>query len=269
MTTRCPPIDEREKVTEAKAKNLAFLAGRPGARADAPTVVFLHGSGQAGAFWQRQLEDLGASANTVAVDLPGHGRSDPPALESVAAYAAAVAAFIRECGFARPIPCGLSLGGAIVLQLLLDHPQTLAGGILIGTGARLRVRPEIFDLIAQDYPGFTAASGRMAASPVTPVRRLAPVEALTAACPPAVTAADFRACDRFDVMDRLVEISRPVLVICGADDKLTPVKYGDYLVGHIKGARRCIVPRAGHLAPVEQPAAVNAAIRDFIEQTFG
>ncbi len=268
MTTRCPPIDEREKVIEAKAKNLAFLAGRPGARADAPTVVFLHGSGQAGAFWQRQLEDLGASANTVAVDLPGHGRSDPPALESVAAYAAAVAAFIRECGFARPIPCGLSLGGAIALQMLLDYPQALAGGILIGTGARLRVHPEIFDLMARDYPGFAALTGPLAASPATPAAALAPVEALTAACPPEVTAADYRACDRFDVMGRLAEINLPVLVICGAEDKLTPVKYSDYLVEQIGGARRCIVPRAGHLAPLEQPEAVNAAIREFVEQTF-
>ncbi|MDJ0803213.1 MAG: alpha/beta fold hydrolase [Desulfobacterales bacterium] len=253
---------------EAKAKGMAFLVGRPEARADAPTVVFVHGSGLAGEFWRRQLEDLSASLNTVAVDLPGHGRSDPPSLDSVAAYAAAVTAFIRERGFTRPIPCGLSLGGAIALQMLIDHPQTLAGGILIGTGARLRVQPEIFDLIAQDYPGFVALTARVAASPATPPARLAPVEALTAVCPPAVTAADYRACDRFDVMDRLTEINLPVLVICGADDKLTPVKYSDYLVGQIDGARRCIVPRAGHLAPVEQPAAVNAAIREFIRRTI-
>ena len=249
---------------EAKANGVTFLAGRPVARPDAPTVVFLHGSGLAAAFWQRQLDDLSARMNTVAVDLPGHGRSDPPALESVPQYAAAVMAFIRACGFARPIPCGLSLGGAIALQMLLDFPAELAGGILIGTGARLRVRPEIFDRINQDYPGFVALSGSVAASPATPAGTLASVEALTAACPPAVTAADYRACDRFDVMDRLAEIDRPVLVICGADDQLTPVKYSDYLVRHIDRAQRCIVPRAGHLVPVEQPAAVNDAIRRFV-----
>ncbi len=253
---------------EIKAKGVAFLTGRRAGGAVAPTVVFLHGSGLAGAFWQRQLDDLSASMKTVAPDLPGHGRSDPPALDSVPEYAAAVMAFIRERGFARPIPCGLSLGGAIALQMLLDYPQALAGGILIGTGARLRVRPEIFDLIAQDYPGFAALTGPLAASPASPAAALAPVEALTAACPPEVTAADYRACDRFDVMDRLAEINRPVLVICGAEDKLTPVKYSDYLVERIGGARRCIVPRAGHLAPLEQPAAVNAAIREFVEQTF-
>jgi pimeloyl-ACP methyl ester carboxylesterase len=248
----------------AKTNGMAFMAGPPPCRPGAPTILFLHGSGLAGTFWQPQIEGLAADMNTVAIDLPGHGRSDLPALASVPAYAAAVMAFIRACAFIHPIPCGLSLGGAIALQMLLDYPGELAGGILIGTGARLRVRPEIFDLIAGDYPGFVAATDAMAASPETPAKTLAPVRAIMAACPPAVTATDFRACDRFDVMDRLAEIRLPVLAMGGADDLLTPVKYIDYLSRHIPGAQQVVIPGGGHLVPREQPAAVNRAIRCFV-----
>ena len=153
--------------------------------------------------------------------------------------------------------------------MLLDDPEPLAGGILVGTGARLRVRPEIFDLIAGDYPGFVAATGSLAASSRTPASALTRVLELTAACPPAVTMSDYRACDRFDVMARLTEIHLPVLVICGADDRLTPLKYSDYLTQHIADARQAVIPRAGHLAPIEQPVAVNTAIRRFIAHISG
>ena len=260
---------DRRQLIPGRKNGIAFIRGRRKHRPDWPTVLFLHGSGLAGAFWRRQTDDLADRMNTVAIDLPGHGQSDAAALDSVPAYAAAVLAFVHACGFSRPIPCGLSLGGAIALQMLLDAPQALAGGILIGTGARLRVRPKIFDLIADDYPGFAASTGDMAASPRTPAEALTGVEELTAACPPEVTMSDYRACDRFDVMARLPEIRLPVLVICGADDLLTPVKYSRHLTAHIAGARQTIIPRAGHLAPVEQPAAVNEAIRRFITRTIG
>ncbi len=252
----------------AKENGIAFIASPPPDRPDAPSIIFLHGSGLAGAFWRHQLNDLSHDMNALAIDLPGHGQSDAPALDSVPAYAAAVMAFVRSCGLLRAVPCGLSLGGAIALQMLLDYPAELAGGILIGTGARLRVRPDIFDLIAADYPAFVAATGSLAAAPGTTAGLLDPVRKLMAACPPTVTAADFRACDRFDVMDRLPEIDLPVLIICGADDNLTPVKYSAYLARHINRAQQCIVPRAGHLVPVEQPAAVNSAIRRFVTRHF-
>ena len=88
----------------------------------------------------------------------------------------------------------------------------------------------------------------------------------TASCAPAVTAGDFRACDQFDVMDRLGRIDTPVLVLCGADDRLTPPKYSAYLENHIRGSRRVIIPDAGHLVPIEQPVAVNRELTAFISQ---
>ena len=145
------------------------------------------------------------------------------------------------------------------------RPRVLDGHV--GPGYAVATQ-EIFDLIARDYAGFVAATGPLAASPHTLAGVLEPVQKLMTACPPTTVAADYRACDRFDVMDRLAEVDLPVLVIGGADDGLPPVKYADHLVRHIRRAQRCIIPRAGHLAPVEQPAAVNDAIRRFVTRHF-
>ena len=65
---------------ERKQNGIAFLTGRWPLDPDRPTLVFIHGSGQQGSFWQAQVEGLAVAANTIAVDLPGHGNS--PAMGS-------------------------------------------------------------------------------------------------------------------------------------------------------------------------------------------
>ncbi len=70
-------------------------------------------------------------------------------------------------------------------------------------------------------------------------------------------------------MGRLAEIKRPVLIINGSDDPLTPPKYSDYLQQHITNAHRLSVPDAGHMVPVEQPEVVNEGIAAFVQDTFG
>jgi len=79
-----------------------------------------------------------------------------------------------------------------------------------------------------------------------------------------VTLGDFLACDRFDAMTRLAAIRTPTLVVVGRDDRLTPPKYGRFLADGIPGGRLVEVEAAGHFPQLEQPAAVNAALRGFL-----
>ena len=231
---------------------------------DLPTLLFVHGSGGSSRLWEQQLAAFGGAANTVALDLPGHGRSGGAGRSRVEDYAADVMAFTAAIQAPRPIPCGLSIGGAIVLQMLLDHADAVVAGGLINTGARLRVLPEIFDTIENDYAGFLDLLGVMGASPKTDTSLLVPLMEDTRTCPPEVTSGDFRACDRFDVMARLSDIQVPVLVVSSADDRLTPPKYADFLEKNTPGAIRAHIPDAGHLAPLEQPARLNAALSAFL-----
>lgn len=244
-----------------------FFSGAWPLADDLPTIVFIHGSGGSAALWHQQVNAFDGIANTVALDLPGHGRSTSPGCTLVADYTQAVAAFIRRLDTPRPIPCGLSIGGAIVLQLLLDAPETTVAGILVNTGARLRVMPAIFELIGTDYSAFVELVKTMGAAEATDPACLAQLLADTLECPPSVTAGDFKACDEFDVMGRLSEIRKPVLVLSADDDRLTPPKYADFLEAGIAGAQSARIAAAGHLSPLEQPNAVNTAIRDFLMVT--
>jgi pimeloyl-ACP methyl ester carboxylesterase len=243
---------------------IAFAAGSWPLRPQRPTIVFIHGSGGNHSLWHGQVDAFAGTANTLALDLPGHGASRGPGCERVADYARKVAGLLVGLPVPRPVPCGLSLGGAIALRLLIDRPVPLAGAVLMATGARLRVLPEIIRTIEARYAAFVDTLGGYGASPRTDPACLAPVLRALAACPPAVTAGDFRACDRFDVMDRLDRIQVPVLIVSGEDDQLTPPKYGDYLEQHIAGSRRVRIAEAGHLVPVEKTDAVNRALEDFV-----
>ncbi len=244
---------------------ISFTTGNWPLRSERPTLLFIHGSGESSILWDAQVGALADQFNTVAIDLPGHGASDGPGMDSVENYTRAVVAFMERGAIPSPVPCGLSIGGAIVQQMLLDYPNRMEAGILVSTGARLKVMPQIFEAIEKDYGQFLAMSRMLAASEKSAADLLDPLMRDTARCSPRVTVGDFRACDHFDVMSRLAEITLPVLIISADDDKLTPPKYSDFLEKNISGAVRCRIEGAGHVVPVEKPEEVNAAITGFLK----
>jgi len=175
--------------------------------------------------------------------------------------------FIRAIEAPRPIPCGLSLGGAITQQLLLDSPDLFRAGILIGCGAKLRVAPEIFDAIKKGTKSFAEMMVKLAASKATDPDRVNRFKDDLARCQSEVLIQDFRACDRFDVMQRVGSITSPVLVVSAEDDQITPPKYGDFMEASIAQANRVHIMEAGHIVPMEKPEAVNSAIIDFLDRS--
>jgi pimeloyl-ACP methyl ester carboxylesterase len=243
----------------------AFTCGRWPLDPGRATLIFIHGNGQSSRLWHAQVEGLRDRGNTVALDLPGHGRSGGAARRRVEDYAAGVIDFITAIAVPSPIPCGLSLGGAITQQLLLDHPACVRAGIIISSGARLRVLPSLFEMIAAGMPAYVEAIGRLGFSEKTPpsVKRPLLEDSLNAR--PEVVQGDFHACDGFDAMQRLGAIRAPVLVISAEDDQLTPPRYGEFLERHIPNAVRAHILDAGHFVPIEKPSEVNAAIIRFLE----
>jgi len=248
-----------------KTNGIGFTTAKWPLDPDRATLVFIHGSGGTGAFWQAQIEGLAHTANTITVDLPGHGTSDGAALDQIEDLARALAGLVGDIEAPQPIPCGLSLGGAIAQQLMLDTPEIFKAGILISTGSRLRVAPEIFDAIEKDVNGYLNMMAKLAVSKATDPERVKRFREDTASCRPEVLLADFRACDRFDVMERITSIAAPVLVVTAEDDQVTPPKYGDFLEDALPNASRTHIQNAGHIVPLEQPEQVNRAIMEFIE----
>ncbi|MBE9505001.1 MAG: alpha/beta hydrolase [Proteobacteria bacterium] len=231
-----------------------------------PTLVFIHGSGLTSIFWKSQVEALTEFANTVAIDLPGHGTSKGFGKDNITDYAQSVMEFIDQIEAPQPIPCGLSLGGAITQQLLLDYKEPFPAGILINTGARLRVNPVILETIEKNYDGFIDMTCTFAISGKSDTGKLRPEIEACMIREAEVTLGDFRACDAFDVMEKLSLIEVPVLVLTASDDNLTPVKYGNYLGENIRNAQMANIEDAGHMSPLEKPDEVNKVISDFLQQ---
>jgi pimeloyl-ACP methyl ester carboxylesterase len=250
---------------EREISGVGFIAGRWPLDQGKSTVVFIHGSGGSGHFWKAQVEGLTERVNTVALDLPGHGRSGKDGKDSIADYSLAVAEFADALEASKAILCGWSLGGAIVQQLLLDFAERFEAGILIGTGARLKVSPAIFEAIENDYPSFVEMLGKLASSGNTNTGVVESFQDDLTRCKPGVTYGDFQACNLFSVVERLNEISVPVLVISAEEDNLTSPKYARFLEDGIPNAVRKHIHAAGHIAPMEKPQEVNQAIIEFLD----
>ncbi len=244
---------------------IAFTCGHWPLDRKCSSLIFIHGAGESSLLWEAQVEGLKARANTVALDLPGRGASGGSARRRIEDYAAAVADFLAGLEAPAPIPCGLSMGGAIAQQLLLDYADRFSAGVIVSSGARLRVLPSLFDLIDTNMPGYVEMVDRLGFSPKTAADLKRPFLEDSLKAHPEVAHGDFEACDRFDVIGRLEQISVPVLVISAEDDQLTPPKYAEFLAQRIAAATLAHIPEAGHFVPIEKPLEVNAAICRFLD----
>ena len=113
-------------------------------------ILFLHGSGCTSEIWRRQKQYLQTSMEVVLIDLPGHGKSPGDGCDSVEQYGDAIYNAMAGLGPVRYYVAGHSLGGAIAMSLALFHPDALKGIILIGTGAKLKVLPRIFEGVLKE-----------------------------------------------------------------------------------------------------------------------
>jgi pimeloyl-ACP methyl ester carboxylesterase len=214
--------------------------------------------------WLPQLLGLGDVARLLAVDLPGHGATAGAGCAAIADYVAWVVGFLDAHGLDRVVLGGHSMGGAVAQAMALGHPGRVEALALVGTGARLRVQPRILELFRDQPLEGAGLVGRLAYSPVTAAQAVVEAQRALGATLPAVVLGDFLACDGFDVMETVAAVRVPTLVLVGRDDRLTPPKYADFLARRIPGARLVEIDAAGHFPQLEQPAAVNAALRAFL-----
>ncbi len=237
-----------------------YFAVRENKNSSHAPFIFIHGAGDSHLVWNGQLAASARIADSFALDLPGHGRSTDSGRATILEYAIAVREFLDGLEIERASLIGHSMGGAIAQTVALEFPERVAGLALVGTGAKLRVAPQFLQGIQNDFENTARllvenyfAPGAALSFKEKSLRQLL-------ATGSAVTYNDFAACDAFDVRERVSLINAPTLVVCGRDDKMTPLKSSEYLAQHVPHARLAIIENAGHMVMLEQAGEFTAMV---------
>ncbi|MCX8111454.1 MAG: alpha/beta hydrolase [Syntrophorhabdaceae bacterium] len=229
-------------------------------------IIFIHGAGLNNRIWDNMLNYFITSVEVILLDLPGHGRSPGSGCDSIEGYRDVIFDAIKDSDLEGSYMAGHSLGGAIAMSFASEYPDMLKGLILLGTGARLKVLPQILEGIIKDKEKTLKEIIKLAFSDKTHEVLIGIHYNETIKCPEEIVYKDFYACDRFNFMDKLNSIISPTLIVCGKDDILTPPKYSAYLKTHIKNSELLIIEDAGHMLMLEKPEEVATTIKRFIEQ---
>ena len=223
-------------------------------------LLFIPGSGGPREVWLYQTEYFPDSEG---IALPGHPDGEP--CTSVDDYVEWLRGYIHQQGYQDVVLAGHSLGGAIAQLYALKYGGDLKALVLIGTGARLRVRPDILESVKGTIGDDVAWRKYLEeGSTLTDTEMKKVLLEARMRIGPAVLLNDFLCCDKFDIMDRMQEIKLPTLVICGSEDVMTPVKYANYLADRIEGASIVIIDGATHSVATEKPEEFNQAIERFL-----
>jgi pimeloyl-ACP methyl ester carboxylesterase len=147
------------------------------------------------------------------------------------------------------------MGGAILLTFALDYPDRVAGIGLISTGSRLPIQSSILENVANTstFPLAVKALLEMSLGSQTPAFLKETTLKYLSAVRQTLLLGDLLACDRFDVTQRLDTVRTPTLIVCGTEDKLTPVRFSETLASRIPGAALQTVDETGHMLPMEKP----------------
>jgi pimeloyl-ACP methyl ester carboxylesterase len=249
------------------------------AQAKAETVLLLHGMGSCSEDWLLQRAELRGRYHLLSLDLPGHGHSRPLAgWPSLVSLARAAQQAILRWAPTRPVHLvGLSLGAAVGLQLLVDHPQLVRSAVLVnGFGSGLLAGRGVRHALRR---GVLIAAGRMdllgerIAAGLFPRPDQAAYRALAARRIGANSRWDYlkllTAIARFDLRSRLGAIACPVLLISGGMDDTVPPAASGQLARRIAAAKSVVLPDAKHAAPIDSAAAFNGYLLSFLAANRG
>ncbi len=219
-----------------------------------PPLVLIHGAGGDHLSWPAEVRRL-PGTRVYTLDLPGHGKTGGHGRQSVEDYAGCVLDFMNGAGLDRAIFGGHEMGGAIALMLSLKASRRAAGLVLISMGARLPIPPAVLE------NGTNASTLQVAINILEELSfsRSTPAEMREAFCERMLQVrqtllyGDWLACDHFDASDRLEEVKSPTLVLCGKEDRLSPLHFSESLSSRIPGAALQTIEEAGHMLLLEQP----------------
>ena len=250
-----------------------------GSHRAAITLVLLHGFPHDRWLWSEQITAAGHAfpdTRILVPDLPGFGRSSPLPVTGMDAYADALEPMLDAAEVERAVIGGLSMGGYIAFAFWRRHAARVRALILMDTKAPADTEPArekrraLIATVTQEGVG-AVIPGMLPSQLGATTRGENPalverVEVMLRRAPASgVIAAAQALMDREDSSPTLGTITVPTLILVGDEDTTTPPEDAFAMSAGIPGSRLVTIPGAGHLAPLEQAAVVNAAIGEFLD----
>lgn len=229
------------------------------------SIVFVHGACENSSFWNHQ-KIMADRYRILTIDLPGHGKSGPMEGEiHVERYASIVSDFVQKTCPEKAVLVGHSMGGAITLLNAIEHPKNLKAAVLVSTGAKLGVLPSIREGLRTRFEDTVkAVVGPRQFSSKTNLETIRFVTNEILTCNNEVGAADYEACNSFDVRQKLQSINLPIQIIAGEEDKLAPVTWSTYMKENIPKSKLVVLRDASHLPMLERPGDFNRHLNEFV-----
>lgn len=242
-----------------------------------PILLLVHGYPLDHQMWRHQIESLANQFRVIAPDLRGFGQSSvTPGVVTMQRYADDLAALLEALGARDPIHlCGLSMGGYIAFQFALRHRSRLRKLVLCDTRAvadtpqAAQTRLDSAQKVLSEGPQaivdamipklFAPSSLENLTDVVSTIRSV-----MLNTKPDGIAAALRGMAERPDVTADLKSIDVPTLVLCGEHDAISPPNEMRQIAEQLPQGKFVLIAEAGHMAPLERPEAVNAALRSFL-----
>ncbi len=238
-----------------------------------PWAAFVHGAGLDHTVWALQSRWLAFRGwNILAVDLPGHGHSDGPPLESIGAMADWLIALLDAAGAPSAAVIGHSMGALIALEAAARAPQTIERLMLIGSAATMPVHPDLLAAAKANQQaaidmvnlwGYGQAAG-LGGSAAPGVWMVGAGERVLQKALPGVLHCDLAACNAYQGLEAAARVRAPTLLVSGERDQMTPLKNARQLLAAIAGASLNVLPGAGHMLLAECPDALLNAFKSHL-----
>lgn len=235
-------------------------------------MLFLHGVGSDRRVWSEQLADLGQGHRALAIDFRGHGESEVPAERITRqAFAADVVGVLDALSLETTHLVGLSMGGVVALETFKLYPQRVLSLVLADTFAFFPGWEKGMTQREQDLQRMSMreiAECRIpdCLKPQPDPRKLVLAIEQMAAKDKRVYAESSAATWSPDYRSLLSQITVPTLILWGEYDDLTPRSLSEELHWRIKASHLVLIPDAGHISNLDNPAAFNAAVREFLSR---
>ncbi len=236
-----------------------------------PAVIFVHAAGLDHTVWALHTRYFAHHGRGVlALDLPGHGRSEGPLLDSIQAMAEWLIRFIEVTGVDDVALVGHSMGALAALECAGRLGPRLRALALLGVAHRMPVHEDLLSAAMADNPrafdlitswGYGVA-GHLGGNRAPGLWLMGGSERLLEHCGPGVLYNDLNACDSYK---RALKVAAGIECLChlilGTNDRMTPAKQGHRLAEAIPGATVTVIPDVGHMMMLEKPDETLDALR--------